>query len=163
MENLPRDARDVAHSLWGAKFSPAIEAKVLEFCRDIDGFEAGYNFFYGALSTQANKSEASVKRLIEILANEDTTNKAGRAAWGLQQGVSKEQYPLVADAMLKVLDARSDGYLRGNALRCLGQYGDASHAERIQQLLAKPGVSGDFQKALENALETVKSRPSPQG
>ena len=83
MEKLPRDSRSVAHSLWNAKFSPQIEARVLEFCRDIDATSnssVGYNFFYGALSTQANKSEAVVKRLIELLAHPDTTNIAGRSA-----------------------------------------------------------------------------------
>jgi hypothetical protein len=51
----------------------------------------GYNFFYGTLSTQANTSEASCRRLIELLAHEDIINIAGRAAWGLQQGVDRAQ------------------------------------------------------------------------
>ena len=115
MNNLPRDSRSVAHAMWGVKFSPEIEARVLEFCREIPAAGnsiVGYNFFYGALSTQANKSDASCRRLIELLAHQDTTNIAGRSAWGLQQGVAREQFPLVADAMVKVIEARSDGYLR---------------------------------------------------
>ena len=76
MANLPRDSRSVAHAIWGVKLSPEIEARVLEFCREIDrasNSSVGYNFFYGALSTQANKSEASCRRLIELLAHQDTT------------------------------------------------------------------------------------------
>jgi hypothetical protein len=160
MDKLPRDARSVAHALWGAKFSPEIEARVLDYCRNITGFEVGYNFFYGSLSTQANKSEASVKRLIEILADEDTTNKAGRAAWGLQQGVSRAQYPLVADAMVKVIEARSDGNLRNIALQCLRTYGSAAQAPALKAIMAKPGVNGELRTSLEQALAAIDPRPA---
>jgi beta-lactamase regulating signal transducer with metallopeptidase domain len=161
MNNLPRDSRSVAHAIWGVKFSPEIEARVLEFCRDIPAAGnsiVGYNFFYGALSTQANKSEASCKRLIELLAHQDTTNIAGRSAWGLQQGVAREQFPLVADAMVKVIEARSDGYLRDNALRCLRTYGDARNAPALRTLLAKPGVTGEMRKVLEETAESLEKR-----
>ncbi len=158
MEELPKDPRSVAHSIWGGRFSPEIEARVLRFCEDISGFGTGYTFFYGALSTQANKGEASVRRLIEILADQDTTNKAGRAAWGLQQGVAPAEYALVADAMVKVVQARSDGYLRKNALACLGKYGGRSHAEALRAILAKPNVDGEFRSALENTLAAIDRR-----
>jgi biopolymer transport protein ExbD len=161
MAKLPRDPRDVAHALWGAKFSPEIEARVLEFCREMRGTSgAGYDFFYGALSTQANKSEASCKRLIELLADQDTTNIAGRSAWGLQQGVDRAQFALVADAMVKVIEARSDGYLRKNALSCLRAYGNASQAPALQAVLAKPGVTGDLRKTLEETLAALEERPA---
>ena len=167
MAKLPRDSRSVAHALWGSKFSPEIEAGVLKFSRDLErasNGDVGYNFVYGALSTQANKSEASCKRLIELLAHQDTTNIAGRCAWGLQQGVSQAQYPLVADAMLKLLDARSDPYLRTQALRCLGTYAGPQQAKGLQALLAKPGVTGDFRKSLEDILaraEAGEEKPLP--
>jgi HEAT repeat protein len=161
MDSLPRDPRDVAHALWGAKLSPQLESRVLEYCKDISGSGPGYDFFYGALSTQANKSEAGVKRLIEILADPDVTNRAGRAAWGLQQGVAREQYPLVADAMLKLIEARSEGYLRNEALTCLGNYGDNSHIAKLEALLAKPGVTGEFRKKLEVILSKLRSVPTP--
>jgi parallel beta-helix repeat protein len=159
MDHLPRDSRSVAHSLWGAKFSPEIEARVLKFCEGMDhasNGDVGYNFFYGSLSTQANKSEASCKMLIKILAHPDTGNIAGRAAWGLQQGVAREQYGLVADAMVRVLEARSDGYLRKNALRCLNQYGSAAQVEGVKAILAKPGVDGEFRKSLEETLAVIQ-------
>ena len=162
MNNLPRDSRSVAHAMWGVKFSPEIEARVLEFCREIQGASnssVGYNFFYGALSTQANKSDASCRRLIELLAHQDTTNIAGRSAWGLQQGVAREQFPLVADAMVKVIEARSDGYLRNNALRCLRTYADARQAPLLKALLAKPGVTGEFKSGLQQLLAAIEKRP----
>jgi len=161
MNNLPRDSRSVAHAMWGVKFSPEIEARVLAFCRDIPAAGngiIGYNFFYGALSTQANKSEASCRRLIELLAHQDTTNIAGRSAWGLQQGVAREQFPLVADAMVKVIEARSDGYLRNNALRCLRTYGDARQVPALKAFLAKPGVSGEFRKQLDETVGSLERR-----
>jgi parallel beta-helix repeat protein len=159
MAKLPRDPRSVAHALWGCKLSPEIEAKALEFCRDMQGAGgAGYDFFYGTLSTQANKSEASCKRLIELLAHQDTTNIAGRSAWGLQQGVDRAQYALVADAMMRVIEARSDGYLRRNALSCLGSYGNATQVPALKALLAKPGVTGDFRTACEKTLATIEQR-----
>jgi hypothetical protein len=163
MANLPRDSRSVAHAMWGVKLSAEIEAKVLDFCREIDhasNSSVGYNFFYGSLSTQANKSEASCKRLIELLAHPDTTNIAGRAAWGLQQGVDRAQFPLVADAMVKVIEARSDGYLRNNALRCLRAYAGPTQAPAIKALLAKPGVTGDFKMQLEETLTAIEARPA---
>ncbi|MEO8351334.1 MAG: right-handed parallel beta-helix repeat-containing protein [Chthoniobacteraceae bacterium] len=163
MAKLPRDSRSVAHAMWGVKLSPEIEAKVLEFVRGLDhasNGDVGYNFFYGTLSTQANKSEASCQRLIELLAHPDTTNVAGRSAWGLQQGVSRPEFPLVADAMMKVLEARSDGYLRGNALRCLRSYGSATQAPALKALLAKPGVTGDFRKTLDETLTALEARPA---
>lgn len=160
MAKLPRDPRDVAHSLWSAKFSPEIEARVLEICRDMDNTNgAGYDFFYGALSTQGNKSEASCKRLIELLAHQDTTNVASRSAWGLQQGVDRAQYSLVSEAMLKVIEARSDGSLRRNALTCLRAYGTSAQAPALKAILAKPGVTGEFRKTLEQVLATIESRP----
>jgi beta-lactamase regulating signal transducer with metallopeptidase domain/nitrous oxidase accessory protein NosD len=161
MNNLPRDSRSVAHAMWGVKFSPEIEARVLEFCREIQGASnssVGYNFFYGALSTQANKSDASCRRLIELLAHQDTTNIAGRSAWGLQQGVAREQFPLVADAMVKLIEARSDGYLRNNALRCLRTYGDVRQAPPLKALLAKPGVTGEFKSELQQLLAAIEKR-----
>jgi len=155
MRKLPPDARDVAHRLWGAKLSPAIEQRVLEYTRDVSGPGPGYEFFYGALSTQANKSEATVRRLIEILADPDVGNRAGRAAWGLGQGVSPKEYPLVSAAMLRVLEARSDPYLREFALKNLAMYASADDAPGIQALLAKPGVEGEFRQGLEGVLKKI--------
>ncbi len=162
MANLPRDSRSVAHAMWGVKLSPEIEAKVLEFCQDIDqasNGSVGYNFFYGTLSTQANKSEASCKRLIELLAHPDTTNIAGRSAWGLQQGVDRAQFGLVAEAMMKMIEARSVPYLRNNALRNLRAYGNAAQAPAIKALLAKPGATGDMRKDFEETLAALEARP----
>ncbi|MBL8852203.1 MAG: hypothetical protein JNG89_21200, partial [Planctomycetaceae bacterium] len=142
---------ETIHSLWGAKLSPEIEARIIEISRKQSQFSDGepYQALYYALSTQANKSEASVKRLIEYLAHTDTLNVAGRAAWGLGAGVAPEQRSLVADAMLKVLSARSTGHLSNEALARLKQYAGAEQREGIRTLLEKPGIDTKLRTELE--------------
>jgi hypothetical protein len=73
--------------------------------------------------------------------------------------VAKEQYKLVADAMLRVVEARSDSSLRRDALRCLQAYGNAAQVEGVKALLAKPGVTGDFRKELESVQQAIEKRP----
>ena len=145
--------RDAAiRSLWGATFSPELEARIIELSRDP---QEGYNALYFALSTQPSKSEASVKRLIEFLSHRDTHNVAGRAAWGLGYGVAEEQQSLVAEAALKVVAARSEGYLFRETLKRLKQYAGAGQAAAIRDLLDKPGVDGDLRTGLEEALQAA--------
>ncbi len=154
--------REGLRGIWGAKFSPALEARVVELSQNLEDTNGvAYDAMYFALSTQANKSEASVKRLIELLAHQDTGNVAGRCAWGLQQGVDRAQFALVGDAMVKVIESRSDGYLRNNALRCLRAYGNAAQAPALKAVLAKPGVTGDLRKTLEETLTALEARPVP--
>ena len=159
----PEIQKGILHSLWGAKLSPAIESRVIELSNDEDiaSFSTNgiaYDALYYALSTQANKSEASVKRLIEFLAARDTHNVGGRAAWGLGQGVGNEQHKLVADAALKVVAARSQSYLFREAMKRLKQYGSIEHAAGIKALFEKPGVDGDFRQELDVLLETLRAR-----
>jgi hypothetical protein len=148
------DYRGPLRGLWGAKFSPELEARVIALSKNADG-TTNHDANYFALSTQANKSERSIKRLIEILADPDIINISGRAAWGLQQGVAKEQQPLVAGAALNVVEARADGYLRKNALRLIAAYADASNMEAIDALLAKPNISPEVKSALEAAKTRI--------
>ena len=155
-EEDQRFRKQIMNVMWGGTYSPGVEARVIELSRNYGGTSSeGYDALYYALSTQANKSEASVKRLIEFLADRDTHNVGGRAAWGLGQGVAKEQQGLVAEAALKVVAARSESYLFREALKRLQQYAGPAQAEGIRELLAKPGVDGDFRKALEEVLGRV--------
>ncbi|MES2571005.1 MAG: M56 family metallopeptidase [Verrucomicrobiota bacterium] len=152
--------REVLRGIWGGRFSPALEARVIELSQNLEETNGtAYDAMYFALSTQANKSEASVKRLIELLAHPDTRNVAGRCAWGLQQGVSREQFGLVANAMVKLLDARSDNYLREHALQNLERYGSPEQVPAVRGLLAKPGVTGIFREGLER-MRAAWERPA---
>ena len=67
--------------------------------------------------------------------------------------------------MLKVIEARSDGHLRSEAIECLRANGDASHIPAVQALLAKPGVSGDLRKTLEQLVADLQkqSGSAPSG
>jgi hypothetical protein len=159
----PEIQQNIIHSLWGAKFSPKIEARVIELSRDekVSAFSTNgiaYAALYYALSTQPIKSEASVKRLIEFLAAHDTVNVGGRAAWGLGYGVAKEQHAMIADAALKVVAARSQGHLSNESMELLTKYASAEHVDGIRTLLAKPGVDGDLRKGLEEILGKLTSQ-----
>jgi hypothetical protein len=98
------DERNLLRPLWGAKFSPEIEARIIEWSH-IDELKdgtmttagIGYNVFYYALSVQADKSSASVKRILELAQNPDVTNIGGRCLWGLKGTVpDKKDQALVA-------------------------------------------------------------------
>ncbi|MDB6174042.1 MAG: hypothetical protein JWL59_3353 [Chthoniobacteraceae bacterium] len=156
-----QQAREALRGIWGARFSPALEARVIELSRTLENARGtGYDAMYYALSTQANKGEASVRRLIELLAHPDITNVAGRSAWGLQQGVAREQFGLIANAMVKLLEARSEGSLRDDAMRNLARYGSAEQAPALRALLAKPGVTGPFRLELEKTLAGLERSPA---
>ena len=142
-------------SLWGARFSPELEARIIDLSREPRG---SYNALYYALSTQPTKSEASVSRLIEFLSDRDTHNVGGRAAWGLGYGVAAEQQELVAEAALKVVAARSEGYLFQEAMKRLKQYAGPEQVPAMRALLAKPGVDGDLRTGLEAAVQAAESR-----
>lgn len=143
--------REILRGIWGAQFSPELEEKVIALSRNADG-TTNHDAIYFALSPQANKSEKSVRRLIEVLADPDVVNNAGRAAWGLKQGVSKENYDLVANAALNVLEARSDEYLRRNALDLLKTYAGEKQIPAAKELLNKPNLDSATRQALENLV-----------
>ena len=148
----------VIRSLWGATLSSGMEERIIELSRSENSGES-YDALYYALSTQANKSEASVKRLIEFLSHQDTLNVAGRAAWGLGQGVAEEQRGLVADACLKIMRARKQGsYLFNQSLNRVEQYAGDAQREAIDALLAKPGVIEDLRKRLQKIIGRIDSQ-----
>ncbi len=150
-----RFRKEVMRSMWGSKYSPEIEARVLELSRSTEP-EEEYNTLYFALSTQANKSEATVQRLIEFLAHQETTNFSPRAAWGLGFGVAEGQRGLVADAAIRVMTSRyRNTALFRKMLDRLEQYAGEDQAAGIRELLAKPGIQGDVRKRLERILAKV--------
>jgi beta-lactamase regulating signal transducer with metallopeptidase domain len=147
--------KDILHSLWGATLSPEIEAAVLKLSNTTKVSEANtndiaYTALYYSLSTQANKSEATVNRLVEYLAARDSHNIGGRAAWGLGQGVQPEQYDLVVKGALRFMTARTpQSYAFRQCLARVKQYAQKKNLPGIQKLLALPGVEGDLKKELE--------------
>lgn len=155
--------KDILRSLWGATLSPAIEAEVLKLSKSTKVSEANtndiaYTALYHALSTQANKSEASVKRLIEYLAAQDTHNIAGRAAWGLGQGVDPAQHDLIVAGSLRFMGARTpQSYAFRQSLARLKQYAAKRHLADIEAFLKKPALGDELKKELLNLGRALKA------
>jgi parallel beta-helix repeat protein len=148
--------KELVHGLWGVKTTVPLQERLASLSREQG--ELAYDCLYYALSTSPNKGEACVTRLIEYLADADTTNVAGRAAWGLTYGVEPDQKDRVADAMLKVCEARDDGYMRKNAFNCLAEYARAKHVATLEGFLAKQGLSDDDRKKIEGIVASAKQR-----
>ncbi len=136
----PQVKRRAMNGIWGGKFSPELEAEIIALSRQP---EYEHDAIYFSLSTQSNKSAATVDRLIEALAHPDSHNTGGRAAWGLQQGVPKELAPRVADAAIKVVGSRTSGYLWEQSWLVLRNHAGRENLEALRQLAAKPGIEGE--------------------
>jgi len=146
-----RFRKTVMNHMWGATLSPKLEARVIELSHLP---ESSYDALYYALSTQANKSRASVERLIAFLPDQDTTNVGHRAAWGLGQGVSKSDHSLIADAAFTLVEGREGGLYR-DGMNLLKKYAGPDQIPKFKALLAKPGVVGEYRKKLESLLEKI--------
>ncbi|HEY1080650.1 MAG TPA: serine/threonine-protein kinase [Prosthecobacter sp.] len=164
-DSMAFDERDVLVSLWGAKVSPEIEARLLEWSHAdelADGTMTtagiGYNIFYHALSTQANKSEAVVERLLELAHNPDTTNIAGRCLWGMQGTVAPAQSALVAEGVIRLLGSRNDPYLWEQGLRLLRSYAQTAQVTALETLAGREALPAERRDALQKIIEQARSR-----
>ncbi|MEM7600016.1 MAG: M56 family metallopeptidase [Verrucomicrobiota bacterium] len=145
--------KSIFANLWGAKHSPELEARIIELSRhNTDRYDA----LYYALSTQANKSRNTVERLIEYLPDIDTANVGHRAAWGLGQGVSESEHAMIADAAIKLVEARQGGLYR-DGISLLKKYAGAAQRPELRRLLQLPGINEDFEKNLTEILEGIES------
>ncbi|MBB5353319.1 hypothetical protein HNR46_003575 [Haloferula luteola] len=148
-------AKKAVQGLWGGKYSPELEASLVEMSRDAD---IGYEVMYFALSTQRNKGQETVSRLIEILGDSDTQNRAGRAAWGLSYGVEKEQWSEVADAALILVDTRVSGYAWQQAWELVRQYAGEEQVDDLKVLAEKPNVPSKMREMLLNKITALESQ-----
>ena len=163
------DERDVLQPLWGAKISPEIESKIIEWSRFGETAEkpltAGnsviaYNVFYYALSTQANKSSASVKRILELVQNPDTGNIGGRCLWGLRGTVSaKQDQTTVATGIIALLENRNDGYLWQRGLEVLQSYSTKEHLPALEKLAAREALPEENAKTLARLVAFLRKQP----
>lgn len=131
-----KQSREAMRGTWGSKYSPQLESDIIALSRQ-QGFE--HDTIYYALSTQQNKSEATVKRLLEVI-SQGNSDTAGRATWGLQQGISPALAPTVADAAAKIVTTRSDGYITNQAWTLLNRYAGPEQLPVLQQIAAKPNL-----------------------
>ncbi|WP_367870192.1 hypothetical protein [Luteolibacter sp. Populi] len=146
----PDQSREAMRGIWGAKLSPALEADIIALSREP---ECLHDAIYFALSTQANKSEASVDRLIEVLADKDAANNGGRAAWGLQQGVSKELAPKVADAAIKIVRTRASGYMLNQCWDLVKRYAGPANIEGLEELGNLEGLPDEKRGEVEAMIQ----------
>lgn len=162
------DSRSTFNPLWGGKFSPEIEAKIIEWSqRDDDKGGMGasnssvsYNAFYYALSTQANKSAASVKRLLELAQHPDTGNIGGRCLWGLNNTVhDKKDQATVATFMIEHLRQREGFSLWRDGLKLIRQYASREHLPALRRLLDRPVLSKDARVAIEQIITNIEAKP----
>lgn len=148
--------KELIHGLWGVKTTTASQERLVALSREQG--ELGYDTLYYALSTSPNKGEACVVRLIEYLADPDVTNVAGRAEWGLSYGVVPEQTGKVADAMIKLYEARESDRGERYALSCLEQYATEKHVPALEAMMAKPGIADDEKKKIEGIITGARQR-----
>jgi len=146
LADSPEVKRRAMNGIWGAKLSPELEEEIIALSRQK---EYEHDAIYYSLSTQANKSLKTVDRLIEALAHPDSYNTGGRAAWGLQQGVSKELAPRVADAAVKVVGSRASGYMWEQCWTLLTRYAGPENLDQLRDLAAKPGIQGEKRTKLD--------------
>lgn len=149
--------REVMRGMWGARLSTELEAKVIELSRSSDPGEL-HDAVYFSLSTSANKSAAGVDRLIEVLADPDVVNNAGRAAWGLRQGVAEEDRTRVATAAVGLLENRQNSQLWSQAVELLGRYGTSEHRADVERMMGEPGLDARSRMSLEQVLRQMDGR-----
>lgn len=154
----PQVRRRAMNGIWGAKLSPELEEEIIALSRQK---EYEHDAIYYSLSTQANKSLKTVDRLIEALAHPDSYNTGGRAAWGLQQGVSKELAPHVADAAVKVVGSRASGYMWDQCWTLLTRYAGPDNLEQLRELAAKPGIQGEKRTKLDAMIAGFENIETP--
>jgi hypothetical protein len=156
-------SRSLIDVMWGAKFTPELEKKLVEFARapSREGDEQlAYYAVYSCLSTQNNKGPDCVDLLIERLADADSYNVGGRAAWGLAYGVQSNPglETKIADAAVKVWRNRTDNYLREQLMKCIKQYGDATHAAVLEEIASAPAMGETQRKQLSEVAASLRER-----
>jgi len=141
--------RSAMQGTWGSRYSPQLEADLIALSRQP---EMQHDTIYYALSTQQNKSAATVDRLIEAMSSPESED-GGRAAWGLGQGVPKELASTVADAALKLVSSRSGGYVDQQAWGLLTRYAGDAQVDGLKALLDKPNLSADKRQKIQQLID----------
>ncbi len=155
-------------AIWGSKVSPEIEARLIEWSypgQDSNGVmtasnsSISYNTFYHALSVQANKSRASVKRILELAYHQDTTNIAGRCLWGLNNTVhdKNDQAYMVAE-LIKLLGLRSNDYMWRRGLSLMEKYSSQEHLPALEALATREALPPVHKNALNKIIAQARAK-----
>ncbi|NUN53372.1 MAG: hypothetical protein HUU06_11385 [Planctomycetaceae bacterium] len=146
--------RHALGGIWGARVSPAVEERVLALAKDP---ATRRDAVYFGLSTFRDKSAAVVEALIDALGDPDSNN-SWRALWGLGHGIPRENEGAVADAMLRLFDARGDSGTRTEALRNVGRYGSSVHLDALGAIASNALAPADVRSAAGAAAESIRRR-----
>lgn len=149
----PQIRRSAMNGIWGARFSPELEADLIALSYQKEYL---HDAIYHSLSTQSNKSAATVDRLIEVLAEPDG-NTSGRAAWGLNHGVPGELASRVAEAAARVVGNRAEGYLAAQSWDLLKRYHGPDNLNALRELAAKPGLNGERKQEVQQMVEALEN------
>jgi hypothetical protein len=146
-----RVLKEALRGLWGARFSGALSERVLELTRHPDR-NVSHNAVYHALSTQSNKTKDGVERLLELAADQSSTDLSGRSAWGLRQGVPEEFHSWVADHAIGLVETGQDAFLRDAAMDLVMRYSGEEHRAALEVLVTEPDLNPLLQEDLIQAI-----------
>ena len=145
--------RQILHGMTGASMSPELEGKVIAMSRSNNTTEL--NDAVASLSAQANKSSASVERLVEVV-SEGNANVAGRAATGLRQGVSEDAQRLVAVTAVTMVSSGQDARMRSHGIDLLGRYGTEDQRSELERLASDPSLDAGTRRSVQLILQKLK-------
>jgi hypothetical protein len=160
----------VLQGLDGAQLSPELESSVLDLSRSEDPKIQKAAIYHG-ISTQANKSEAAVNRLVELIELEDAKGPAtpqttlspeipglkdggfsSRAAMGLKNGVPDELKGMVAGKALEWVADESSVQLQVLGLDLLTRYAGADQKGKIESLTKDENINAHTRRLLTGIL-----------
>lgn len=139
---LVRNVRGVLRGLSGAQVSPEIEKRVLAMARNRTSRDSAVR---DALATWPDKSRAVVDVLLEAAVGGNRTARDALA--GLWWGVRAEDQRHVADAMVRLLESRTDPERQTACLRLIGKYGSSDLVQTLEAWAAN-----------EQLAESVRTR-----
>jgi len=151
----PRTLRQGLSGLWGARFGPEVEARLLALARGPE--PARHDALYYALSTSPEKSSAVTSLLIERAQGADG-EMAQRAFWGLGFGVAAEDMARVAALDLALYAARTSERTRVDCLRQLARYAGAAEVPELERIAAQEGLPASVHGAALEALRASRDR-----
>jgi HEAT repeat protein len=151
-------------SLWGCPSTPEIDARLIEMSRGLrmGGSSEADEVIYYALSTRPLVRVAVAQRLIELIGVKPPFNY--RAVWGISHHRADEDArPLVVDALLRVVDAESDGENRQGAIWGLGFHGGEKALAKLQAIATSASETEKTRELAGRRLPAPagETRPAP--
>ncbi len=155
------DEREVLVPLDGGLFSPAIEARVLEWSHlgeqkkgVMDTSSIGFSVFRAALCGQRGGSPAVVKRLLELADYYDANNIGSMALWALHYRTvpEGEERKRVVASVIELLRKRKEPEEWREGLGLLGAIAGKEDLPAIESLLAHQDTP------VRKIIEDIKSR-----